>query len=106
MSTSTLDDIPVRLPSPRPPNRRRPVARPAAIVKEHLEAARILGRPLLVQRGWSEFDAGHLSEGVDPDQVMFADFLPQDWLFPRAAAVIHHGGIGTTARALRMIGRC
>jgi UDP:flavonoid glycosyltransferase YjiC (YdhE family) len=32
---------------------------------------------------------------------MFAGFLPQDWLFARAAAVIHHGGIGTTARALR-----
>jgi UDP:flavonoid glycosyltransferase YjiC (YdhE family) len=27
--------------------------------------------------------------------------MPQDWLFSRAAALIHHGGIGTIARALR-----
>jgi len=33
--------------------------------------------------------------------VLFADFLPQDWLFARAACSIQHGGIGTIARALR-----
>ena len=32
---------------------------------------------------------------------MFAGFMPQDWLFAQAAAVITHGGIGTVARALR-----
>jgi UDP:flavonoid glycosyltransferase YjiC (YdhE family) len=26
---------------------------------------------------------------------------PHDWLFPRVAAVIHHGGAGTTAEGLR-----
>ena len=25
---------------------------------------------------------------------------PHEWLFPRCAAVVHHGGAGTTARAL------
>ena len=34
-------------------------------------------------------------------QVLFADFLPQDWLFARAACSIQHGGVGTIARALR-----
>jgi hypothetical protein len=33
--------------------------------------------------------------------VFFADFLPQDWLFARAACSIQHGGVGTIARALR-----
>ena len=27
--------------------------------------------------------------------------VPHDWLFPRVAAVVHHGGAGTTAAALR-----
>ena len=33
--------------------------------------------------------------------MLFRGFLPQDWLFRKAAAVIHHGGIGTTARVIR-----
>ena len=33
---------------------------------------------------------------------MFAiDAAPHDWLFPRMAAVVHHGGAGTTAEGLR-----
>jgi UDP:flavonoid glycosyltransferase YjiC (YdhE family) len=27
--------------------------------------------------------------------------VPHDWLFPRVAAVAHHGGMGTTAEGLR-----
>jgi hypothetical protein len=33
--------------------------------------------------------------------VLHAASVPHDWLFPRCRAVIHHGGAGTTARALR-----
>jgi len=29
------------------------------------------------------------------------DYAPYEWLFPRVAAVIHHGGSGTTAAGLR-----
>jgi UDP:flavonoid glycosyltransferase YjiC (YdhE family) len=29
------------------------------------------------------------------------EFVPYDWLLPRVAAVIHHGGAGTTAAGLR-----
>ena len=32
---------------------------------------------------------------------MTAEYAPHAALFPRAAAVVHHGGIGTTAAALR-----
>lgn len=35
-----------------------------------------------------------------PPGVMHADYAPFSVVFPRAAAVIHHGGIGTTAQAL------
>jgi UDP:flavonoid glycosyltransferase YjiC (YdhE family) len=33
--------------------------------------------------------------------VFILDSAPHAWLFPRMAAVVHHGGAGTTAAALR-----
>lgn len=33
--------------------------------------------------------------------ILVAGYAPHSLIFPRAAAVIHHGGIGTTAQALR-----
>lgn len=41
-----------------------------------------------------------LPEGYD-ERVHFIDGAPHDLLLPRAAAIIHHGGAGTTAQALR-----
>ncbi|MFK5584895.1 glycosyltransferase [Serinicoccus sp. LYQ131] len=37
----------------------------------------------------------------DDERVHFLDQAPHDLLFPRMAAVAHHGGAGTTAQALR-----
>ena len=36
-----------------------------------------------------------------PENVFVADYAPHSELFPHAAAIIHHGGMGTTAQALR-----
>jgi UDP:flavonoid glycosyltransferase YjiC (YdhE family) len=36
-----------------------------------------------------------------PDNVLVVDSAPHSWLFPRMAAVVHHGGAGTTAEGLR-----
>ncbi len=36
-----------------------------------------------------------------PDSVLVVEGAPHEWLFPRCAAVVHHGGAGTTAAALR-----
>jgi sterol 3beta-glucosyltransferase len=36
-----------------------------------------------------------------PDNVFVLDSAPHSWLFPRMAAVVHHGGAGTTAEGLR-----
>jgi rhamnosyltransferase subunit B len=36
-----------------------------------------------------------------PDTIAAAPYAPYSELFPRAAAIIHQGGIGTTAQALR-----
>jgi sterol 3beta-glucosyltransferase len=36
-----------------------------------------------------------------PEDVCVIDSAPHDWLFPKMAAVVHHGGAGTTAEGLR-----
>ena len=36
-----------------------------------------------------------------PDTVFVIDSVPFSWLFPRVAAVVHHGGAGTTSAGLR-----
>jgi sterol 3beta-glucosyltransferase len=46
--------------------------------------------------GWS----GMRRENM-PDSVLLVDSVPHSWLFPRVAAVVHHGGAGTTAAGLR-----
>jgi len=46
--------------------------------------------------GWSRLGSGDL-----PDFIYHIESVPHDWLFPRMAAVVHHGGAGTTAAGLR-----
>jgi UDP:flavonoid glycosyltransferase YjiC (YdhE family) len=36
-----------------------------------------------------------------PPHTIAVDSVPFSWLFPRCAAVVHHGGAGTTAAGLR-----
>ena len=31
-----------------------------------------------------------------PDSIFFTQSIPYDWVLPKATAVIHHGGAGTT----------
>jgi sterol 3beta-glucosyltransferase len=42
-----------------------------------------------------------MGAGQLPDNILRLDWAPHSWLFPRMAAVVHHGGAGTTAAALR-----
>ncbi len=55
-----------------------------------------LGQRAIVQRGWSNLAPSSL-----PSTMLLTDELPHDWLLPQAAAMIHHGGAGTTAAALQ-----
>jgi vancomycin aglycone glucosyltransferase len=59
-------------------------------------AARAAGRRIIISRGWADLD---LSDDI-PDCIAVGD-VSHDVLFPRVAAVIHHGGAGTTAAAAR-----
>jgi sterol 3beta-glucosyltransferase len=49
----------------------------------------------VILSGWGGIDA------ADDERVFMLDAAPHDWLFPRMAAVVHHGGIGTMAEAAR-----
>ena len=59
-------------------------------------ALRSLGLRGILATGW-----GGLSPAQLPPDMLMLDWVPHDWLFPRTAAVIHHGGAGTVATALR-----
>lgn len=61
-----------------------------------IEAARATGARVLLGAGWSAWGDQHQS-----DDVFIIKGAPHDWLFPRVAAVVHHGGSGTTAAGLR-----
>lgn len=71
----------------------RDPGRLAALV---LEALARSGRRGVLLTGWGGLSAGHV-----PDSVCVIDAAPHSWLFPRMAAVVHHGGAGTTAEGLR-----
>lgn len=53
------------------------------------------------QRGILATGWGGLRPGQPSAQLFMLDDAPHDWLFPRCAAVVHHGGAGTTHEALR-----
>lgn len=54
------------------------------------------GQRGVIAAGW-----GGLTTDTLPDSVFALSAAPHDWLFPRMAAVVHHGGAGTTAAGLR-----
>ena len=61
-----------------------------------LQAISLTGQRAILQSGWSG-----LSKRDLPDTVFMVDSVPHSWLFPQVAAVVHHGGAGTTAAGLR-----
>lgn len=79
----------------------QPLEDSQTVLLNHARAAMELGIPMLIQSGWAGFSPAMLGDLYDPACFHFAGFLPQDWLLAHAAALIHHGGAGTTARAMR-----
>lgn len=73
-----------------------PLGEPRAAVARQAEAARRAGARALISpaAGFDEWDRDY------GDHVHLLGFAPHDWLLPRTAAAIHHGGAGTTHAAL------
>ncbi|MEL6270321.1 MAG: glycosyltransferase [Chloroflexota bacterium] len=69
---------------------------PAGTLKIVVDALEKSGQRGIVYRGWADMSADDL-----PENIFSLDGAPHDWLFPQMAGVVHHGGAGTTAAALR-----
>jgi len=64
-------------------------------------ALRLAGQRGLLFTGLGVAGRGMQQPGSAED-VFSLESAPHDWLFPRMAAVVHHGGAGTTAAGLRV----
>ncbi|MCM3881106.1 MAG: glycosyltransferase [Vicinamibacterales bacterium] len=66
-------------------------------ISRHLiAAARAVGRRIIISRGWADLDL--IDDAYD---CLAIGDVSYDLLLPRVAAVVHHGGAGTTAAAAR-----
>jgi UDP:flavonoid glycosyltransferase YjiC (YdhE family) len=68
---------------------------PGRFFEDSAAAARMLGRRavLLMGKNTLGLDAG--------DGIFATDYAPYSEIFPRSACIVHQGGVGTTAQALR-----
>ena len=67
----------------------------------------------VILAGWAELNLEVLDASIASDASQLRQFaakhvhfvlensVPHEWLFPQMAALVHHGGAGTTASALR-----
>lgn len=69
---------------------------PVAMARLIVEALRQTG-----QRGILQGDSTEISQVEVPKDVFVLSDAPHDWLFPKMAALVHHGGAGTTAAGLK-----
>jgi UDP:flavonoid glycosyltransferase YjiC (YdhE family) len=61
-----------------------------------VQALERCGQRGVLLTGW-----GGLSDTARSERVFVVDSVSHTWLFPRSAAVVHHGGAGTTAATFR-----
>ena len=61
--------------------------KPEETTRITLHALEQSGQRGVIATGW-----GALSQSDLPDEVFLIESVPHDWLFPRMAAVVHHGG--------------
>jgi UDP:flavonoid glycosyltransferase YjiC (YdhE family) len=73
------------------------VMTPGAFYAESARAAARLGQRAVLLAGAG---AEALAKSL-PDGVIAVDYAPHAALFPRASVIVHQGGIGTTAEAMR-----
>lgn len=72
------------------------VRKPEETTRVIINALEKTGMRGILMSGWGDLGAIDL-----PENILQIDSVPHDWLFPRVAAVVHHGGAGTTAAAIR-----
>lgn len=70
-------------------------SKPEETAEMVLQALARMGQRGVLYEGW-----GGLKRAQLPEHVFMTGSVPHTWLFPRMAAVVHHGGVGTTAAGL------
>jgi UDP:flavonoid glycosyltransferase YjiC (YdhE family) len=68
---------------------------PGRFFEESAAAARLLGQRAVLLMGSSASTSGVA------DGILTAEYAPYSDIFPRSACIVHQGGVGTTAQALR-----
>jgi UDP:flavonoid glycosyltransferase YjiC (YdhE family) len=69
---------------------------PERLTELILAAVREVGVRAIISKGWSNLGLGQ----EQSSDVFFLGDCPHEWLFQHVAAVVHHGGAGTTACGL------
>ncbi|KAJ4358224.1 uncharacterized protein N0V89_002804 [Didymosphaeria variabile] len=70
---------------------------PNAMTTLIFDAVKATGKRALVSKGWGGLGGDDLNV---PEGVFMLGNVPHDWLFQHVAAVVHHGGAGTTAAGI------
>jgi UDP:flavonoid glycosyltransferase YjiC (YdhE family) len=73
-----------------------PLRQPEKVTVTVLQALKRCGKRGILGRAW-----GGIGQGDLPQDVLRIEYAPYGWLFPHMAAMVHHGGSGTTAFGLR-----
>jgi sterol 3beta-glucosyltransferase len=73
-----------------------PIRNQQIIIDTVIKALAKAGKRGILQIGRAENEYHRLS-----NDIFQAGWIPHDWLFPRMAAAVHHGGASTTANSLR-----
>jgi rhamnosyltransferase subunit B len=71
------------------------VMTPGSFYQESIQAAKLLQRRAILLIGNNPLPADLTNE------IIAIDYVPYSQIFPQASAIVHQGGIGTTAQALR-----
>lgn len=80
----------------------------ACLAVRSLKLSKLRG---IVLKGWAGVTMDHVRNAQCKDatelvayaeeNVIFVETAPHEWLFPQCSVIVHHGGSGTTAAALR-----
>lgn len=73
-----------------------PARNPTATTQAILEAVRRSGRRAILLGRWPDLKTREMSK-----EVFRMKYVPHHWLLPHIAVMVHHGGAGTVAAALR-----
>ncbi|KAH8592080.1 hypothetical protein B0O99DRAFT_630414 [Bisporella sp. PMI_857] len=71
---------------------------PEKMTQMILNAVELTRVRVIISRGWSQLGGNRVSD----NRVFYLGDCPHEWLFQHVAAVIHHGGAGTTACGLKL----